>query len=118
MAQLTVKVEWRFVSTTPMVASVPTSGTRWMPKLSVGSWDSSEMVGTHNGIILTNMLQSSELSTGSQPSRFENAGVEIFLGTLNCDGTEAKLIDCSSSADTGCGNNELVGARCEGNMKC
>ena len=55
---------------------------------------------------------------GSQPSMFEDtsASVDIFLSTLHCDGTEAKLIDCSSSAGTGCNNNELAGVKCEGNQ--
>ena len=44
MERALVKVEWRFASTTPMVASVLISGMRWTPELSVGSWDSSEMV--------------------------------------------------------------------------
>ena len=44
MEQQTVKVELRFASTTPMEASVLISGMRWTPKLSVGSWDSLEMV--------------------------------------------------------------------------
>ena len=35
-----VKVELKSASTIYMAASVLTSGMRWMPRLSVGSWDS------------------------------------------------------------------------------
>ena len=59
----------------------------------------------------------SELSTGSQPSRFDDVGdsdVDIFLSTVHCDGTEARLIACSSTANGNCNNNELAGVKCEG----
>ena len=51
MERALVKVEWRFASTTPMETSVLISGMRWTPKLSVGSWDSLEMVRHHWGVL-------------------------------------------------------------------
>ena len=52
---------------------------------------------------------------GSHPTRIEVGGErDVFLGEVDCGGNEARLIDCSNTADSHCGRDEVAGVRCKG----
>ena len=109
-----MKAELRFVSAIHMGASVLTFGMKLMPKLSVDSWDSVEMVRVDDFCKFF-VICSSLSSTGSLAivSTAEN---DIFVESVHCVGNEAMLIDCSHTLGNQCLRAELAGVRCEGNI--
>ena len=53
---------------------------------------------------------------GSHPTRISNtiAGTDIFIRSVDCDGNEGKLLECSTFTGDHCNSADVAGVRCEG----
>ena len=53
---------------------------------------------------------------GSHPTRISStsAGTDIFIRSVDCDGNEGRLLECSMHTDDHCNNADVAGVRCEG----
>ena len=53
---------------------------------------------------------------GSHPTRISNtnAGTDIFIRSVDCDGNERKLLECSTLTGDHCNSADVAGVRCEG----
>ena len=128
---LTLKAEWRYASTTPMVQSVMTTGIFWM------QWWSAINLGTHLMVcyksVCINMYHPTinchidsvtpiplvNSIVDAVPFRnafYGNGSGTIFLDNVICQGTESSLLDCTTNpiGEHNCDHSEDAGVRCEG----
>ena len=118
-----MKEEWRSVLMRPGVLCAMTYGKVLMLVWPVDNWDShhrvsvpqvSYMYNFRTSLYFTALLTDAVAYLSPTSTTYSQGTGPIFLASINCDGTESRLADCTYDSHTAdCTHSEDAGIHCQ-----